>query len=290
VTARHAPGVARAPSDRSRSVGTRIGQQLEQPPGYDLPREAEPVLYPAALLGLGDRGERIGQPVDLRLIVAIDLERDRLVEHADPLGVGHIAGFARPGGNITGIAGAASRELPAKSLQLLKDAFPHIARVAVLWNAANPVKVREWREVQQAAPLLGVALQSHEVRTSDELAGAFAAMPMQRPDALLVLPDPLLLHSRASIAAFAGRERLPAITSVREYVDAGLLMHHGPSTADGYRRAAGYVAKILKGAKPADLPVEQPSRFEIIVNLSAAKALGLKIPPTLLDRADEVIE
>jgi putative ABC transport system substrate-binding protein len=209
---------------------------------------------------------------------------------SDPAGAGHVASLARPGGNITGLAGGTGPGLTAKRLQLLKEAFPGISRVAVLWNHANPRVALQWQEAQEAAPALGLELQSRGVRTSDDVAAAFAAMTTQRPDALLVIPDPLLLHHRASIAAFSARERLPAITGVREYGEAGLLMVYGVNIADNYRRAAGYVAKILKGAKPADLPVEQPAKFELIINLKTAKALGLTIPESFLLRADEVIE
>jgi putative ABC transport system substrate-binding protein len=208
----------------------------------------------------------------------------------EPLWIDLVASLARPGGNVTGITGGAGPGHTAKQLQLLKEAFPHISRVAVLRNPANVIQARRWQEVQEAAPALGVALQSREVRTSDDVAGALAAMTTQRPDALLLLPDPLFLHHRASIAAFAARERLPAITGIREYAEAGLLLVYGLNVLDNYRRAAGYVAKILKGAKPADLPVEQPMKFELVVNMKTARALGFTIPESFLLRADEVIE
>jgi len=210
--------------------------------------------------------------------------------HSDPLGRAHVASLARPGGNATGLAGATGPEQIAKRLQLLKEAFPPISRVAVLWNAANPARTRGWQEVQEAAPALGIALQSFAVRTSDDVEGAFAAMRRQRPDALLVIDDPLLLHHLASIAAFAVRERLPGSAGGREYGEAGLLMVYGPNAAENYRRAAYFVDKILKGAKPADLPVEQPTKFEFVINLKTAKALGLTIPPSVLGRADHVIQ
>ena len=157
-------------------------------------------------------------------------------------------------------------------------------------NAANRAKAGDWRTTQAAARLLGVTLQPHEVRRADDLASAFAAMPKQRPEALLTLDDPVMLSSRISIVAFAARERLPAIYGHREYADAGGLMAYGPNLADSYRRAALYVDKILKGAKPADLAVAQPTSFELIINLKTAGALGLTIPQSILRRADEVIE
>ena len=209
--------------------------------------------------------------------------------HGDPVGTGHVASLARPGGNITGLS-FMTPDLSPKRLELLKEAFPGITRVAVLWNAANRAKAGDWRTTQAAARLLGVTLQPHEVRRADDLASAFAAMPKQRPEALLTLDDPVMLSSRTSIVAFAARERLPAIYGHREYADAGGLMAYGPNLADSYRRAALYVDKILKGAKPADLAVAQPTSFELIINLKTAGALGLTIPQSILRRADEVIE
>jgi putative ABC transport system substrate-binding protein len=209
--------------------------------------------------------------------------------HGNPLQSGDAASLAKPGGNITGMA-AFGPEVVAKRLELLKEAFPRITRVAVLWNAANPVKLLDWREAQAAARVLGVALQSHEVRGPEDFPNAFAAITKQRPDALMTLDDPLLLHWRASVVAFAEQERLPTISGIREWRDVGVLLVYGPNLADGYRRAAGYVAKILKGANAADLPIEQPTKFELIINLKTAKALGVAIPPTVLARADEVIE
>ena len=207
---------------------------------------------------------------------------------SEPVGTGQVASLARPGGNITGMG--LETGLSAKQLQLLKEAFPHISRVAVLRNPTNLTAPLRWQRTQEAAPALGLALRLHDVRTADDIAGAFAAMTRERPDALLVLPDPFLLHHRASLAALTARERLPAITGIREYGEAGLLMIYGSDIADNYRRAAGYVAKILQGAKPADLPVQQPVKFELVINLKTAKALGLTIPPSVLGRADHVIE
>jgi putative ABC transport system substrate-binding protein len=209
---------------------------------------------------------------------------------SEPVKTGQVASLARPGGNITGMAGPGEPGLYAKQLQLLKEAFPHISRVAVLRNPTNPLEPRRWQQTQEAARVLGLALRLHDVRTADDIAGAFAAMTRERPDALLVLPDPFLLHHRASLAALTARERLPAVTGVREYGEAGLLMIYGLDIADNYRRAAGYVAKILQGAKPADLPVQQPVKFELVINLKTAKALNLTIPPSVLGRADQIIE
>ena len=209
--------------------------------------------------------------------------------HGDPFRTGHVASLAKPGGNITGIYGM-SQEMAAKRLELLKEAFPRITRVAVLWNAANPAKAVDWQATQGAARTLGVALQSREVRGPEDFAGAFAAMTKQRPDALMTLSDPLILHSRTAIVAFAAKERLPAIYGVHEFMDAGGLMAYDSNVADQYRRAAEYVHKILQGAKPADLAVQQPTKFELVINLKTAKALGFTIPQSVLLRADEVIE
>ena len=209
--------------------------------------------------------------------------------HGDPVGTGHVASLAKPGGNITGMATMAP-DLSGKRLELLQEAFPKIVRVAVLWNPANPAKAEDWRETQGAARALGLTLQTAGVRGSDDFASAFAAMTTQRPDAFLTLDDPLILQSRTSVVAFATKQRLPVIYPQREYTDAGGLMSYGPSISDMFRRAATYVDKILKGARPADLPVEQPTKFELVINLKTAKALGLTIPPSLLGRADQVIE
>jgi putative ABC transport system substrate-binding protein len=209
--------------------------------------------------------------------------------HSDAVGAGHLVSLARPGGNVTGVS-AFGPELAAKRVEVLKEAFPRIVRVAVLWNAANPTKLLDWQETQAAARALGLTLQGYEVRRPEDFAGAFAAMTKQRPDALLTLPDPLLLNSRASIVAFAAKERLPAIYGPREYVEAGGLMTYDSSVAETYRRAAGYVGRILKGAKPSELAVTQPTSFELLINLKTARALSFTIPQSILRRADEVFE
>jgi putative ABC transport system substrate-binding protein len=209
--------------------------------------------------------------------------------HGDPVGTGHVASLAKPGGNITGMSQMLP-ELSAKRLEVLKEAFPRVSRVAVLWNAANPTKVLDWRETQRAAPTLGIALQSREVQGPDDLASAFAALTRQRPDALMTLDDPVTMTARASIVAFAAKERLPTIYGLSDFVYVGGLMSYGPNRAEMYRRAGAYVGLILKGAKPGDLPVEQSTKFELVINLKTAKTLGLTIPPSLLARADQVIQ
>ena len=208
---------------------------------------------------------------------------------SDPVGQGLVASLARPGGNITGSA-TLFPELAAKRLALLKETLPRISRVAVLRNVANPGNVFLWKEVQVAGRTLGVTLHSGEVRGPDDFQGAFAAMIKERPQGLLVLDDPLFFTFRTSILDFAAKHRLPAMHPFREFVEAGGLMAYSVDLADMYRRAATIVDKILKGAKPADLPVEQPTTFELVINLKTAKLLGLTIPPSVLARADRIIE
>jgi ABC-type uncharacterized transport system substrate-binding protein len=207
----------------------------------------------------------------------------------DPVGSGLVLSLARPGGNVTGMSLMAP-DLGGKRLELLKEVLPRIARVAVLWNAANPYPALVFKETQAAGRTLGIEVQSLEVRGPDDFDGAFEAVRRSRPDALITVEDPLTGSHRKLIADFAAGHQLPALHGLREYVAAGGLMSYGAHLPDLHRRAAGYVDKILKGAKPADLPVQQPTKFELVLNLKTAKALGLKISPSLLARADEVIE
>jgi putative ABC transport system substrate-binding protein len=208
----------------------------------------------------------------------------------DPVGTGLIASLARPGGNVTGVSGYAGLEIVARQLELLKETVPKIRRVAILSNPANAYHQLAIREVTVAARSLGVQLQLLEARGPNEFDGAFAAMAKERVGALLVLSDAMLSSHRIRLADLAARSRLPSAYAVRESVEAGGLMSYGPSFLDLYRRSAAYVDKILKGAKPADLPVQQPTQFELVINLKTAKALGLTIPQSLLQRADQVIE
>ena len=208
----------------------------------------------------------------------------------DPVGTGLIASLARPGGNLTGVAGYAGLEIVAKQLELLKETVPKLRRVAVLSNPANAYHRLAIKEAHAAARSLGVQLQLLQARGSNEFDAAFAAMAKERAGGLLVLSDAMLNAHRAQIADLAARGRLPAAYAVRESVEAGGLMSYGPSFLDLHRRSAAYVDKILKGAKPADLPVEQPTQFELVINLKTAKALSLTMPPSLLRQADEVIE
>ena len=208
---------------------------------------------------------------------------------ADPLGTGLVASLARPGGNVTGVSIQAA-EVGGKRLALLKDAVPHASRVAVLWNTAFPGKDLEWHDTQVAARALGVTVHAVEVRGPDDFDGAFAVIARERPDALVVFADALTLGHQRRIVDFATQHRLPLISEIKEFAQAGGLMTYGASLPALMRRTAYYVDRILKGTKPADLPVEQPSKFELVINLKTAKALGLTIPPTLLILADEVLQ
>ena len=208
----------------------------------------------------------------------------------DPVGTGLIASLARPGGNVTGVSGYAGLESVAKQLELLRETVPKIRRVAILSNPTNAYHQLAIREVNDAARSLGVQLQFLEARGPNEFDGAFAAMAKERVGALLVLSDVMFNSHRTRLADLAARSRLPAAYGVKESVEAGGLMSYGPSFLDLYRRGAAYVDKILKGEKPADLPVEQPTKFELVINLKAAKALGLEVPPLLIAQADELIE
>jgi putative tryptophan/tyrosine transport system substrate-binding protein len=207
----------------------------------------------------------------------------------DPLGTGLVDSLARPGGNVTGMS-LMVPELGGKRLELLKELLPRLARVAVLWNAANPYSALVFKQVQAAGTILGIEVQSLEVRQPDDFDGAFETVRRQHPDALMTVEDPLTINHRKRIADFAIGELLPTLQGFREFVAAGALMSYGANVIDLARRAAGYVDKILKGANPADLPVEQPTKFDLVINLTTAKTLGLTVPPSLLARADEVIE
>jgi putative ABC transport system substrate-binding protein len=208
---------------------------------------------------------------------------------SDPVGLGLVASLSRPGGNITGLA-TLFPELAAKRLALLKETLPRLARVAVFWNGANPGNVLIWKEVQVTARTLGVTLQSREVRSLHDFERAFAAITRERPDALLAVDDQLVFQYQTSIVDFAAKQRLPAMHAFRESVERGGLMAYSANLPDMFRRAGTYVDKILKGAKPADLPLEQPTTFELVINLKTAKALALTIPPSVLGRADHIIE
>jgi putative tryptophan/tyrosine transport system substrate-binding protein len=207
----------------------------------------------------------------------------------DPVGQGLVASLARPGGNITGQSILAPR-LSSKRVELLKKLIPAASTVAVLWNSTNPAVRLQWRQAQEAALVLGVRLISLEVREATDIAPAFEVAKRQGADGLIVLPDPTTGSHRSAIIDLAAGTRMPAQYGYREYADSGGLITFGPSYPAMFRRTAIYVDKIFKGAKPSDLPVEQPTTFELVVNLKTAALLGLTFPPLLLARADEVIE
>ncbi len=207
----------------------------------------------------------------------------------DPVGTGIVPSLSHPGGNITGLT-AISTEMDAKRLELLREVVPSVSYIAVLWNPGSPLQVLAEKQVQAAAQVLRMRVLSLRVKTEEEIKSALAVMARERPDALLVLADRLLLHHRALIMDFATRHQLPGVHAYRELVEAGGLMSFGPSYADMHKRAAYFVDRILKGAKPGDLPVERPLTFELVINLKVAKALGLTIPQSVLLRATEIIQ
>ena len=209
--------------------------------------------------------------------------------HADPVGTGHVASLARPGGNITGLA-VLMTDLAPKGLELLISAVPVAQRIAVLWNPDTPSHPPALKALEDAGRALRVQLQAVGARTAGELEGAFAAMARARAQAVLVLGAAIFLAERQRVAELAIKHRLPTMSNLKDVVEAGGLMSYSPNWDDLYRRGAIYVDKILKGATAADLPVEQATKFELVINLKTAKALGLTIPPSLLVRADQVIE
>jgi putative ABC transport system substrate-binding protein len=208
---------------------------------------------------------------------------------SDPVDTGLVTSLARPGGNVTG-GSVTGGELSRKRLELLKEVIPTIFRVAVLFDPTNASHPIFWRETEIAAKVLGVTLQRVDVRAPEDIEAAFAAIGQLQVDALFVFTEPMIYNERGRIADLAARDRLPVVNMIRGAAEAGDLMSYGPDYPDLYRRAAIYVDKILKGAKPADLPVEEPVKFDLVINLKTAKALGITIPQSVLLRADEVIE
>ena len=210
------------------------------------------------------------------------------ISHADPIASGHVASLARPGGNITGFS-LLQTETNVKSLELLKETVARLTRVAVLWDTATPSHTPGTRAVEVAGPALGLRITTHAVRNPAEFDNTFSAMNQERAGAVVVLSTPLFIAAAKPLAELAIKHKLPSIFGPKEHAEAGGLMSYSPDRADLWRRGAGYVDKILKGAKPSDLPVQQPMKFEFVVNLKAAKQIGLTIPPNVLARADKVI-
>jgi len=255
--------------------------------------EAKPQRFPELAADL------VGRKVDV--IVAVSDPAARAAKQAtstipivsffsrDPVASGLVASLARPGGNVTGLS-VFHVELTGKRLELLKEVVPKASRIAVLWHAADPSVEHAFKEAQGAATALGLTVQSHAVSAVTELEGAFTAMSRERPGALIVLPNPFVYVNRTRIVELVAKARVPAIYGHREHVEAGGLMSYATDLRDVWQRGAIYVDKILKGTKPADLPVEQPTKFELVINLKTAKALGVTLPQSILLRADEVIQ
>ena len=209
---------------------------------------------------------------------------------ADPVGSGVVASLAHPGGTMTGQSAAIEEQFAGKWLQLLKEAAPQLSRIAYLWNPANHSSASSWKTMQGLAPILGLTLQSVEMRDRKDIDAAFAAIIRERAEGVIVDSDYVTAGNKTRMVEFTAANRLPAMYTWKMYVDAGGLMSYGPSFYELWRHAATYVDKILRGAKPADLPVEQPTRYELVVNLKTAKELGVTIPQSILARVDEVIE
>jgi ABC-type uncharacterized transport system substrate-binding protein len=212
-----------------------------------------------------------------------------MVAVGDPVGTGLVATLAHPGGNLTGLTSIAP-DLEGKRLALLREVIPSLSHIAVFWNPNNPFHVISEKEISAAARAFGISLHSLAVGSSEELDGAFDALRQERPEALIVLADRVFLHNRQRMMQFAEHEHLPGIYAYREFVEEGGLMSYGPNYAEMHRQAATYVDKILKGNNPAELPIQQPTKFELVINLRAANALGVTVAPPLLATADEVIE
>jgi putative ABC transport system substrate-binding protein len=212
-----------------------------------------------------------------------------MVAVGDPVGTGLVASLARPGGNLTGLTSIAP-DLEGKRLALLREMIPGLSYFAVLWNPANAFHVAAVKGVEDAAEVLRMRVLSLRVRTLEELDLAFAAIQAERASALVVLADRVFLHGRDRIMSFARQQRLPGVYAYRELVEAGGLMSYGPNYAEMHASAATFVDKIFKGARPADLPIEQPIKFELVINMKAAKLLGIEVSPTVLATADEIIE
>jgi putative ABC transport system substrate-binding protein len=208
----------------------------------------------------------------------------------DPVAMGLVSSLARPSGNITGLSGAPGLELHGKRLELLKESLPTLTRVAVLWSPENPGSAVNKKEYEVAASRFGMKIQSVEVREPTDLEQAFSTIKKVKAEALVTVNSPLVSGQRARIVEFAASSRLPTISAESRWTDAGALMSYGPSYPELYRRAATYVDKILKGSHPTELPVEQPAKFELVINLKAANQIGLTIPPHVLARADRVIK
>src|SRR5260370_18991805 len=278
--------------DGLRSLGYRVGDNVAMEYRF---ADGEMERLPALAAGLVRLGVDIIVATGLNPSVVAAMNATTTIpivmtNSADPVSTGLVASLARPGGNVTGFSVDTGGEIIGKRLEFLKETLPNLSRVSILWNqdfASYQSRLASMREATQA---LGLTLVPVEAGGLDAHEQAFATMVRERAQAFVVLGGAVLFNNRDQIAAMAVRDRLPAISTTREYAEAGLLLSYGPDLQDLWRRSAVFVDKIFKGAKPADLPVEQPTKFELVINLKTAKALGLEIPPNLLTRADEVIE
>jgi putative tryptophan/tyrosine transport system substrate-binding protein len=251
--------------------------------------ERFPALIAELLASTVDLIVTAGTPASLAVKKAAPSTPLVMIAVGDPVGTGLIASLAHPGGNVTGLTSIAA-DLEGKRLELLREVVPTLSHVAVFWNPASPFQVVAEKEVQAAALALHMKVLSLGVQAPEQFDNAFATIRKERPGALNVLADRLFLHNRARIMDYAAKNRLPGVHAYVELVEAGGLMSYGPSYPGMHRRAAYFVDRILKGTKPADLPVEQPAKFELVINLKAAKQIGVTVPPAVLYRADKVIK
>ena len=283
--------VIRAFDEGLRSLGYRIGENVAIEYRFaDGQMERLPALA-ADLVRLGvDIILATFNPITVAIMKATTRIPIVMINSIDPVGTGLIASLARPGGNVTGFSGDTGSEILGKRFELMKEILPNLSRAGILFNPNVAVNRNRLAAMAETAQALGLTLVPVEARGLDALEQAFAIMVGERVQALVVQGDSVLFNCRGQIAEMALANRLPAVSVLKEFADAGLLLSYGANLQDQYRRVASFVDRIFKGAKPADLPVEQPTKFELVINLKTAKTLGVEVPPTLLIRADEVIE
>jgi putative ABC transport system substrate-binding protein len=289
LSSRSAPHLSVAMIQALRDLGWVEGRNLIIDYGYAEGRfDRLPALVagllrakPDVILALGDQPIKAAKEATATVPIVMIA--------CDAVAAGLIAGLARPGGNITGVT-CISREIAGKRIELLRDSLPHLGRLAVLYNPDDPGKAIEWRETEAAGRTLGLKVTAVPIRDPKEFQGVFAAIAQERADALIILGDPFTILYARELVDLAAKHRLPVMSAYGEFVTSGALMSYGPNLVEMRRTAAVYIDKVLRGARPADLPVEQPTKFELVVNLKAAKALGLTIPQSLLLRADQVIQ
>jgi putative ABC transport system substrate-binding protein len=284
-----APHLSAALIQALRDLGWVEGQNLIIDYGYAEGRfDRLPALMagllrakPDVILALGDQPIKAAKEATTTVPIVMIA--------CDAVASGLIASLGRPGGNITGVT-CISRDIAGKRIELLRQSLPHLGRLAVLYNPDDPGKAIEWRETEAAGRVLGLKVTAVPTRDQKEFHAVFATITQQRADALVILGDPFTLLYARELVDLAAKHRLPAMSAYGEFARSGALMSYGPSLVEMRRVAAVYIDKVLRGARPADLPVEQPTKFELVINLKTAKALGLTIPPSLLQRADQVIE